>query len=147
LKEKGNILSESYPVKSRIRESYHAEETLIRTLYKNPTIQLQLNKNKKYGKKLDPITILVVRKNKLGKLMSSRPCRDCIVKLMKSRLNITGVYYSTKDGTIEYELLNDMLYSPLTTITAGNMKNYIIRNKGQIPKSLLNFSYVQYTYN
>ena len=57
-------------------------------------------------KKFHGMDILVIRINKNHVLKNSRPCNQCIEKLLK--LGIRKVYYSTDDGTIVCEFLQNM---------------------------------------
>ena len=53
--------------------------------------------------------LYVVRITKSRKLANSRPCIQCIQDLKASEsVRIKRVYYSTPDGTIAYEKLNQM---------------------------------------
>lgn len=51
--------------------------------------------------------ILIIRVNKSKKLIYSRPCGSC-VKKMKQK-GIRKAYYSTEDGEIVYEYVQDMI--------------------------------------
>lgn len=59
-----------------------------------------MNKIKHYDN--NNISLLVVRINKKGKLMSSRPCENCIERL-KNKFNIHKIFYSTTAGEIVME--------------------------------------------
>lgn len=61
------------------------------------------NLHPKYLKGLD---ILVIRVNKSGQLVYSRPCNSCIDKL--SRKGIRKAYYSDINGDIVYEFVDNM---------------------------------------
>jgi len=61
------------------------------------------NLNPKYLKGLD---ILVIRVNRAGQLVYSRPCNSCIDKLY--RKGIRKAYYSDTDGNIVYEFVDKM---------------------------------------
>lgn len=50
--------------------------------------------------------LLVIRVGKSEKLQNSRPCNSCIKKLQER--GIRKVYYSTSEGEIVYEYVNDM---------------------------------------
>lgn len=61
------------------------------------------NVHSKYIKGMD---ILIIRVNKSSKLIFSRPCTSCIKKMQQK--GIRKAYYSTSDGKIVYEFVDDM---------------------------------------
>ena len=77
-----------------------------------------MNKKNK-PKKLD---IVVVRYTKSGELAESRPCYHCLCFMEKSRLDIRNIYYSTSEGTIVKERLEEMKANPITCVSSG-MRN------------------------
>ena len=67
----------------------------------NALLKLKSLENKK---RLEPINLLVVRFSKTNKLLSSKPCNNCI-KIMetipeKKGYKIQTIYYSNSDGNI-----------------------------------------------
>ena len=56
------------------------------------------------------INIVIIRINKKNELRYSRPCNNCIKYLQNLHYSIKNVYYSTNDGTIVCENLNNMSY-------------------------------------
>ena len=95
------------------RPSMHAEHDAMVKF-------LKINKSHRPSK----IDILVVRMTKCGVLGNSRPCKNCIKRLiahsMKYNIQIKRIYYSTEDGTIEYENFQNMLNSEKTYVSTGN---------------------------
>jgi deoxycytidylate deaminase len=76
----------------------HAEEDAIR--------KLPFRKNKK---KIE-IDLLVIRINKNGKLLNSKPCSNCLKKMKNIKgYKIKYVHYSTENGTIVTQKLSDLL--------------------------------------
>lgn len=61
------------------------------------------NVHSKYAKGMD---ILIIRVNKSLKLLNSRPCNSCIKKMQQK--GIRKAYYSTQDGRILCEYVDDM---------------------------------------
>lgn len=63
--------------------------------------------------------MFVIRITKTGDLAESRPCYHCLDFLIKSKLNIKYIYYSTKDGKIVREVFKNMITSEKTYISSG----------------------------
>ena len=63
-----------------------------------------------YDKKnVSGMDLIVIRVNNCGtKFKNSRPCNDCITKLLK--LGIRKVYYSDEKGEIVFEYVNNMKF-------------------------------------
>lgn len=59
-----------------------------------------------HPKHLKGMDVIVIRVNKAGKLVYSRPCNSCIDKL--SRKGIRKAYYSDVNGNIVYEFIDNM---------------------------------------
>jgi hypothetical protein len=94
--------------------STHAEMDGMRKILKNtPTINGQVKRIEKYD-------VIVIRISKTNKLGSSRPCKHCIMSLVNAKaVKIRYVYYSTRQGTIVREKIEDMLDCTLTCISTG----------------------------
>jgi cytidine deaminase len=74
----------------RTTQTIHAEHNCINKLPKNDG-------------RIKNVSILIIRTNKLGELISSKPCMHCIYKMneaVKMGYRITNVYYSDKNGEI-----------------------------------------------
>lgn len=74
----------------RTTQTIHAEHNCIKKLPKSEG-------------RIKNVSILIIRTNKLGELISSKPCLHCIKKMnsvIKIGYRITNVYYSDKDGEI-----------------------------------------------
>jgi deoxycytidylate deaminase len=73
----------------------------------NRAIHAELNVFRNFSKKLcKNMDIIVIRVNKQNKLKNSRPCNNCIIKLLSC--GIRKVYYSDDNGDIVCEFLKDM---------------------------------------
>lgn len=84
----------------------------------------KINNWKNKPKELD---LLVIRLSKSGLLGESRPCANCIKRLLASRLKIHNVYYSTVDGILVCEKLKFMLHDSRTYISTGFKKRLFIK--------------------
>jgi hypothetical protein len=95
--------------------STHAEMDVLRKVLKSKSIV-----HGTVPKRIDKYDILVIRISKTYKLGSSRPCYHCINTMMNaSSIKIRYVYYSTRDGKIARERLDEMLKSELTQVSTG----------------------------
>ncbi len=95
--------------------STHAEMDVLRKVLKSKSVVPGT-----VPKRIDKYDILVIRISKTYKLGSSRPCYHCINTMMNtSSIKIRHVYYSTRDGKIARERLDDMLKSELTQVSTG----------------------------
>lgn len=110
----GHIKKTAWGTNSNIyckgRLSIHAEEVAIK--------KAMANKNFKWTKVYN---IFVFRTTKYGKIGNSRPCANCILLLNKCKFNIRYVYYTTSNGSIAREKLDDMYDSPLTHPSSGDI--------------------------
>ena len=102
---------QNYVVKNSVGLSVHAEIDALKDLQKHKTFYKQ---DKKY------VDLLVIRLSKSNVCGNSRPCLNCLVKLIKSGVNIRYVYYSTNDSVIIREKFTDMLESKSTYVSSGN---------------------------
>ena len=106
--------TECYPIHTVLR-SVHAERAAFRRLFR------------KYGRNLPTVSVIVVRRSRLGVLLSSRPCRDCLLFLSKSGYNIHTIFYSNEFGRMESERFTTMIDSPRTIITKGRLRQIRLR--------------------
>ncbi len=93
--------------------STHAEMDVLRKVTKSlpPTTHL---------KRVEKYDVLVVRFSKTHRLGSSRPCMHCIMSMQEaSSIKIRYVYYSTPDGKVVREKLDEMLDTDLTIVSTG----------------------------
>jgi len=91
-----------------------------------------LNKIKYRRNNPKSVSMFVIRLSKTGVLGESRPCYHCLQTMLKSRLNIKYIYYSTATGLIIREELCNMLQSVKTYISWGvkdKNKNRYLNNK------------------
>ena len=117
VKNKIIAVGECFKIKHHKKHSIHAEHAGLRNFIK-------ITSYKKIVDKHDKINILVLRFSKNGMLNNSRPCENCIFRLLKCNLNIDKIYYSDYVGNICYEKLNEMYDNPLTKISSGFRKKY-----------------------
>lgn len=95
--------------------STHAEMDVLRKVLKSKSIVPGV-----IPKRLDRFDVVVIRVSKTRKLGTSRPCYHCINSMMNTNyIKIRYVYYSTIDGKIVRERLDDMLESSLTRVSTG----------------------------
>ena len=95
--------------------STHAEMDVLRKVLKSKSIVPGV-----VPKRMDKYDVLVIRVSKTHKLGTSRPCYHCINSMMNAMyIKIRYVYYSTMDGKIVRERLDDMLESDLTRVSTG----------------------------
>ncbi len=95
--------------------SLHAEMNAIRKASSNRSI--------KDGALMD---LIVIRVSPTGVLGMSRPCYRCVQKMYGARFKIDNVIYSTADGKIVSEKLNQLARSPNLHVTHGDR----LRNQG-----------------
>lgn len=105
----------NYSVLNNALPSIHAEADGLYKLHK-------INKHKRYINYKDRISLLIIRISKTGVIGMSRPCKNCLIHLCNSNYNITDIYYTNKEGSISYENLSNMIYSPLTKFSTGTLK-------------------------
>ena len=84
-----------------IKEIKINDKVFYKTMHAEITVFEKLPKKKVRG-----LDILVIRINKHLALRNSRPCNDCIDKLLK--LGIRKVYYSNEEGRIVSEIVEHM---------------------------------------
>lgn len=89
--------------------SMHAEMNAIRKASTNRSI--------KDGATMD---LIVIRVSPTGVLGMSRPCCRCIQRIQSARFKIDRIYYSTADGKIVAERLNQLIRSPTLHMTHGD---------------------------
>ncbi len=110
----GHIKKTAWGTNSNIyhkgRMSIHAEEVAIKKALANRNFKWDKNYN-----------IFVFRTSKQGQLGASRPCANCIILMNRCKLTINYVYYSTSNGTIVRERLNEMYDSQLTRLSSGDL--------------------------
>lgn len=101
--------------------SIHAEENAIKNL---KTLPKQKN--------LKKIDLLVIKVSITGKLGSSKPCYNCLMKLCltlpEKGYKLNKIYYSTREGNIECCKLNDLINEENPHITRFYKRIHYIRN-------------------
>jgi deoxycytidylate deaminase len=105
----------NYILKKGAHSSIHAEQNAIYKIKRH-------NNQSQFITKRDKLDIMVVRLSKNGTFGYSRPCRNCIMRLMRCNLQINNVYYTDIKGTIKMEKLSTMLDSSLTKLSSGDRK-------------------------
>lgn len=108
-------MSSNYVVISGPLPSIHAEHSAVNKFMK-------LNRHRHFMSSRDKIDIVVIRLSRNGIVGYSRPCRNCIVRLMNYDIVINNVYYSDMDGTIKVEKFSTMYNSPLTDFSGGDKR-------------------------
>lgn len=88
-------------INKRLRSKFPSGEVALISIHAE--VDCLANSSQKVCKGMD---LLVIRVGKSDKLQNSRPCNSCISKLQKR--GIRKVYYSTSDGEIVYEYVNNM---------------------------------------
>jgi cytidine deaminase len=82
-----------------------------------PSIHAEINaidkiKTNYETKKLQPINLLIIRVNKLGEIKMSKPCKNCIDRLLdfpcKKGYKVKQIIYSLDDGNFEFTTLNKL---------------------------------------
>jgi hypothetical protein len=96
-------------------KSIHAEHDAMKKLNK-------INKFKRFLNEGDKIDMLVVRMSKSGITGYSRPCRNCLLRLEKSKYQINRIYYTVDEESITCEKFGEMYDSPLTKLSSGDRK-------------------------
>lgn len=90
------------------RCSFHAEANAIR--------KLASHKGTKNNKSFE---LVVIRVSPTGVIGNSKPCFQCIQQIIKSRFNISKVYYSDANGDIICENVNQLLNTDTIHISHG----------------------------
>jgi hypothetical protein len=96
--------------------SIHAEHDLI-----NKFMRLS-----RYKRLLDTYTtydIMIIRLSKTGIIGYSRPCKNCLLRLIRSKIIINNVYYTDNDKNIMMEKFSQMYTSDKTRISGGDMRH------------------------
>lgn len=92
------IHGENYRVENCINKcSLHAEDVAIEKFKQSK----KNYKNKKFN-------MLIIRFSKSGEIGDSKPCNQCINKIIKSGINFKKIYYTTKHKTIKSETLSHL---------------------------------------
>jgi hypothetical protein len=111
--------------------STHAEMSVLDKITRHKCIKTRKNN----------FDVLVIRISKNNTLGISRPCRNCIQSMLKNRnITINNIYYSVNTSPegvhkIVREKLNEMLDSPLTTVSTGWRKRTMCSRSGQNDKN------------
>lgn len=78
------------------------------------TVHAEINAIKTfYERKVKGLHILVIRVNKSGIIRNSRPCNECIKKLLK--LGIQKIFYSNDFGNITWEYTCNMTFKHISS--------------------------------
>lgn len=95
--------------------SIHAEHNAVSKF-------MRLNKFRRFLSSHEKIDIVVIRLSRSGVVGYSRPCKNCIKRLMSYDVTINNIYYSDSDGSIKVEKFSTMYDSPLTDFSAGDKR-------------------------
>jgi hypothetical protein len=107
------------------RCSFHAEANAIR--------KLASHKGTKNNKSMD---LVVIRVSPTGVIGNSKPCFQCIQQIMRSRFNISRIYYSNAEGDIICESINQLLRTDTIHIAHGIREKLGYCN-AEIPVSMI----------
>jgi len=77
-----------------------------------------ITKYKKKKEKFRSIDLYVLRIGKSGVFGNSRPCLHCMIRMLRSNIDIKHVYYSTSDGTLVREKFDTMFTTTLNISSA-----------------------------
>jgi deoxycytidylate deaminase len=95
--------------------SIHAEHSAINKL-------ARLNRYRRFIKTHMKFDIVVIRLSRSGVIGYSRPCRNCLTRLMNANISINNVYYTGADGSIKVEKFSDMYDSNTTEFSKGDLR-------------------------
>ena len=74
-------------------------------------------------KRTQKIDVMVLRVSKNGEnLGNSRPCKECLMRLSKSMVNINNVYYSQDNSNICVEKFSHMVRSNQSKQSSGTRR-------------------------
>ena len=90
---------------------------------------MRVNKLRRFLSSRDKVDIVVLRLSRTGIMGYSRPCKNCITRLMHYNIVINNIYYSDADGSIIVEKFSTMYDSPLTKFSAGDKRKIKSRMK------------------
>ena len=93
----------------------------------------RMNNFRRFLSGCEKVDIVVIRLSRLGIVGYSRPCKNCITRLMRCNIIINNIYYTDSDGSIKVEKFSTMYDSPLTIYSSGDRqkmkKNLLTRMK------------------
>lgn len=124
IKDGRNKLSFGENYKQNGRPSVHAEHDAL----------LKLMRNRNKPRQVD---LYVIRLSKWGVLGNSRPCYNCIMRMMMCDIKINTVYYSNENGEIVNEKFSTMINDPNIHISNGyrfRLKQTILGSNAYIKK-------------
>lgn len=98
-------------------ESIHAEHDCLNKTVKNDNHKQTIKNN-------DALDMLVIKMSKGGILSYSRPCKNCLIRMSKSKYPLNNIYYSVDPDTIACEKFSDMLKDLANTrMSRGDRSN------------------------
>jgi hypothetical protein len=112
---KKKAIGTNYILKNDPHPSIHAEHNAIYKIKRH-------NTQRRFVSNRAKLDILVIRLSRNGTIGYSRPCKNCIIRLMHCNLQINNVYYTDVGGIVKMEKLSMMLDSPLTKLSSGDKK-------------------------
>ena len=95
--------------------SIHAEHNAIIKLNR-------LNKYRNILNRRDKVDIVVIRLSKCGNIGNSRPCKNCIIRMMNCDIPINNIYYTDSNGSMKIEKFSTMYDSTLTKYSSGDLQ-------------------------
>jgi cytidine deaminase len=111
-------IGQSYHIKNAAMLSIHAEHNAINKFIK-------INKYRRFVEPHEKIDIVVIRLSKSGAVGYSRPCRNCLLRMLNCELRINNIYYTSADGSIKVEKLSQMFNSELTVMSRGDSRKML----------------------
>lgn len=112
------VIGQSYHIKNSAMLSIHAEHSALNKF-------VRINKYRRYIDTHEKIDILVIRFSKTGVIGYSRPCRNCLLRMLNCEIPINNIYYISTDGSIKVEKLSQMFDSALTVMSRGDSRKML----------------------
>jgi deoxycytidylate deaminase len=95
--------------------SIHAEHNAINKL-------TRLNRFRRFIKTHMKFDIVVIRLSRSGVIGYSRPCKNCLTRLMNANIPINNIYYTGADGSIIVEKFSEMYNSNTAEFSKGDLR-------------------------
>ena len=95
--------------------SIHAEHSAMNKLSR-------LNRFRRFIKSHEKFDIVVIRLSRSGVIGYSRPCKNCLTRLMNANIAINNIYYTGADGSIKVEKFSEMYDSNTTEFSKGDLR-------------------------
>jgi len=83
----------------------------------------RLNRYRRFLSPGDKVDVMVVRMSRSGIIGYSRPCRNCLRRLAKSKYPINQIYYTIDPDKLVVERFSEMYDSPLTKMSSADRRS------------------------